>query len=89
MISLPQPVLPAVARLRVALETIRREELDRYRKKLTATEAEASAQLMECISEKLLQTLIQQLEAASQRGKADTCLRGLEDLFRLSYATAS
>jgi glutamyl-tRNA reductase len=71
-----QPTLSptATARLRGALEKVRREELDRHRKKLTPEEADRAARLTAGITGKLLDLLTRQLEAAGSRGQAESRL---------------
>jgi glutamyl-tRNA reductase len=60
---------------------MRREELDRYRKKMTPEEAELAALLTAGITSKLLDLVADRLEAACGRGEVDTRLRGLQQLF--------
>ena len=85
---------PVVAsRLRGALEKVRHEELDRYRKKLTPDEADRAASLTAGITGQLLDLLTRQLEAAGGRGQADSHLLvlhrllGLEDAPQFPVAT--
>jgi glutamyl-tRNA reductase len=86
---------PAVAnRLHGALEKVRREELDRYRRKLTPEEADRAARLTAGITGQLFDLLARQLAAADGRGEAESRLLvlhrvlGLEDAPRFPAANA-
>ncbi len=81
MIRQTQPLPPAITHLGGALETMRREELDRYRKKMTPEEADLAALLTAGITRTLLDLVADRLAAACGRGEADTRLRGLQQLF--------
>ncbi len=70
-------------RLHGALEKVRREELDRYRRKLTPEEADRAARLTAGITGQLLDLLTRQLAAADGRGEAESRLVVLHRVFGL------
>ncbi len=78
--------------LRGALEKVRREELDRYRRKLTPEEADRAARLTAGITGQLFDLLTRQLAAAAGRGEAESHLLvlhrilGLEEVPRFPAA---
>jgi glutamyl-tRNA reductase len=78
---------PAITRLEGTLETMRREELDRHRKKMTPEEADLVARLTAGITSKLLDLVAFRLEAAYGRGEGETRLRVLQQLFEREKAS--
>lgn len=76
-------VSPTINKLKNALEQIRRDEIARYVKHLTPTESEKVDKITRGIMQKIIKLPVLQLKAACKRGKAETLIDVLNDLFDL------
>ncbi len=76
-------ISPTLQKLKNALEQIRQEELARYAKKMTDTEATKVEQITKNMMQKILKLPALQLKAACKRGEAETLIDVLNDLFNL------
>ncbi|MCP4459578.1 MAG: glutamyl-tRNA reductase [Cytophagales bacterium] len=82
-------VSPTIKLLKERLEQIRKEELARHQKKLTASEIE----LLETVTKNMIQKVIKlpvlELKAACKRGEADSLVGALHDIFDLEKEPSS
>lgn len=76
-------VSPTIKKLKVALEEIRQEEINRYIKKLSDNENQAVDKITKGIMQKILKLPVLHLKAACKRGEAETLIDVLNDLFNL------
>lgn len=76
-------VSPTIQKLKNALEQIRKEEIDRYRRKLSEQESEHIEQITRNMMQKIIKLPALQLKAACKRGEAETLIDVLNDLFNL------
>jgi glutamyl-tRNA reductase len=76
-------ISPTIQKLKDALEQIRQEELSRYLKQASATEAELLDKATASMMSKILKLPVLQLKAACKRGEEETLIDVLSDLFDL------
>jgi glutamyl-tRNA reductase len=76
-------VSPTINKLKNALEQIRREEVGRYMKSMTAEESDKIDKITRGIMQKIIKLPVLQLKAACKRGEAETLIDVLNDLFNL------
>ncbi|MEP2773962.1 MAG: glutamyl-tRNA reductase [Fulvivirga sp.] len=76
-------VSPTIKKLKNALEEIRREELARYLKDITADESKRVEKITKSMMQKVMKLPVLQLKAACKRGEAETLIDILNDLFDL------
>lgn len=76
-------VSPTIKKLKIALEEIRQEEINRYIKKLSDNENQAVDKITKGIMQKILKLPVLHLKAACKRGEAETLIDVLNDLFNL------
>lgn len=76
-------VSPTIQKLKNALEQIRKDEMARYMKGMTAEEAEKVEKITTGMMQKIIKLPVLQLKAACKRGEADTLIDVLNDLFDL------
>ncbi|MBC7893212.1 MAG: glutamyl-tRNA reductase [Sphingobacteriaceae bacterium] len=76
-------VSPAIQKLKGALEQIRKDELSRHLKGLSADEAERLERITSGIVQKILKLPVVQLKAACKRGDAENLVDVLTELFDL------
>ncbi len=76
-------VSPTINKLKNALEQIRRDEIARHLKHLTADESEKIDKITRGIMQKIIKLPVFQLKAACKRGEAETLIDVLNDLFDL------
>jgi len=79
-------VSPIIQKLKISLEQIRSEEIDRYTKKISSKEVEKIDQITKSIMQKVIRLPVLQLKAACKRGEADTLVDVLNELFDLENA---
>lgn len=76
-------VSPTINKLKNALEEIRKEELARFLKKASDSEAKMLDKATRSMMQKVMKLPVLQLKAACKRGEADTLIDVLNDLFNL------
>ncbi len=76
-------VSPTIQKLKGALEQIRKEEMARFVKELSAEEAEKMEKITASMMQKIIKLPVIQLKAACKRGEAETLIDVLNDLFNL------
>lgn len=76
-------VSPTIQKLKGALEQIRKEEMARFVKELSAEEAEKMEKITASMMQKVIKLPVLQLKAACKRGEAETLIDVLNDLFNL------
>lgn len=76
-------VSPTIQKLKNALEVIRKEEMGRFLKNLTADESEKIDKITQNIIQKILKQPVIQLKAACKRGEADSMIDAINELFDL------
>jgi glutamyl-tRNA reductase len=76
-------VSPTIQKLKNALEQIRKEEMARYMKNMTAEELEKIDKITANIMQKVIKLPVLQLKAACKRGEADSMIDVLNELFDL------
>jgi glutamyl-tRNA reductase len=81
-------VSPTINKFKNALEQIRKEEIARHLKNMTAEESEKVDKITRSIMQKIMKSPVLQLKAACKRGEADTLIDVLTDLFDLEKQTA-
>ena len=81
-------VSPTIQKLKGALEQIRKEEMARFVKDLSAEEIEKMEKITTCIMQKIIKLPVIQLKAACKRGEAETLIDVLNDLFNLEKQIA-
>lgn len=80
-------VSPTIQKLKGALEQIRKEEMARFVKELSAEEAEKMEKITTSMMQKIIKLPVIQLKAACKRGEAETLIDVLNDLFNLEKQT--
>ena len=80
-------VSPTIQKLKGALEQIRKEEMARFVKDLSAEEAEKMDKITASMMQKIIKLPVIQLKAACKRGEAETLIDVLNDLFNLEKQT--
>lgn len=80
-------VSPTIQKLKGALEQIRKEEMARFLKDLSAEEAEKMEKITASMMQKIIKLPVIQLKAACKRGEAETLIDVLNDLFNLEKQT--
>jgi len=80
-------VSPTIQKLKGALEQIRREEMARFVKDLSAEEVEKMDKITSSMMQKIIKLPVIQLKAACKRGEAETLIDVLNDLFNLEKQT--
>lgn len=80
-------VSPTIQKLKGALEQIRKEEMARFLKELSAEEAEKMEKITASMMQKIIKLPVIQLKAACKRGEAETLIDVLNDLFNLEKQT--
>ncbi|GAB3503927.1 glutamyl-tRNA reductase [Emticicia fontis] len=80
-------VSPTIQKLKGALEQIRKEEMARFVKDLSAEEAEKMEKITASMMQKVIKLPVLQLKAACKRGEAETLIDVLNDLFNLEKQT--
>lgn len=80
-------VSPTIQKLKGALEQIRKEEMARFLKDLSAEEAEKMERITASMMQKVIKLPVLQLKAACKRGEAETLIDVLNDLFNLEKQT--
>lgn len=80
-------VSPTIQKLKSALEQIRKEEMARFIKDLSAEEAEKMEKITASMMQKIIKLPVIQLKAACKRGEAETLIDVLNDLFNLEKQT--
>ncbi|GAB3910393.1 glutamyl-tRNA reductase [Larkinella knui] len=81
-------VSPTINKFKNALEQIRKEEIARHLKNMTAEESEKVDKITRSIMQKIMKAPVLQLKAACKRGEADTLIDVLTDLFDLEKQPA-
>lgn len=81
-------VSPVIQKLKNSLETIRKEELARYLKNATATEATKLEELSKSLVQKFMKLPVLELKAACRRGDAENLVEVLHSLFNLEKQPA-
>lgn len=76
-------ISPTIQKLKNAMEVIRKEEMSRYLKNLTAEETEKIDKITQSIIQKILKQPVIQLKAACKRGEADNMIEAITELFDL------
>lgn len=76
-------VSPTIHRIKLALETIRQEEINRFNKQLTEKELKAVETITKNMVQKLIKLPVVQLKAACKRGDAENLIEVLTELFDL------
>lgn len=76
-------VSPTINKLKNALEEIRQEEITRYIKNLSASEAKKIEEITKSMMQKVIKLPVLQLKAACKRGEAENLIGLLNDLFNL------
>lgn len=76
-------VSPVINKLKNMLEQIRKEEIARYMKHLSADEMQKVEQITKNMMQKIIKMPVLQLKAACKRGEAETLADVLNDLFNL------
>ena len=79
-------VSPIINKLKTALEQIRQEEISRYTKKLSQSEASQVDKITKSMMQKVIKLPVLQLKAACKRGEAETLVDVLNELFDLENA---
>ncbi len=80
-------VSPTIQKLKGALEQIRKEEMARFVKELSAEETEKMEKITASMMQKIIKLPVIQLKAACKRGEAETLIDVLNDLFNLEKQT--
>jgi glutamyl-tRNA reductase len=80
-------VSPTIQKLKGALEQIRKEEMARFVKDLSAEEVEKMDKITSSMMQKIIKLPVIQLKAACKRGEAETLIDVLNDLFNLEKQT--
>lgn len=80
-------VSPTIQKLKGALEQIRKEEMARFVKDLSAEETEKMEKITASMMQKIIKLPVIQLKAACKRGEAETLIDVLNDLFNLEKQT--
>ena len=80
-------VSPTIQKLKGALEQIRKEEMARFVKDLSAEEVEKMNKITSSMMQKIIKLPVIQLKAACKRGEAETLIDVLNDLFNLEKQT--
>jgi glutamyl-tRNA reductase len=80
-------VSPTIQKLKGALEQIRKEEMARFMKDLSAEEVEKMDKITSSMMQKIIKLPVIQLKAACKRGEAETLIDVLNDLFNLEKQT--
>lgn len=80
-------VSPTIQKLKGALEQIRKEEMARFVKELSAEEVEKMDKITASMMQKIIKLPVIQLKAACKRGEAETLIDVLNDLFNLEKQT--
>jgi glutamyl-tRNA reductase len=81
-------VSPTINKLKNALEQIRRDEIARHNKGMSAAEADKVDKITRGIMQKVMKLPVLQLKAACKRGDADSLIDLLTDLFDLEKQPA-
>lgn len=81
--ELEMEVSPTINKLKNALETIRKEEVNRYLKNLDIANQEIIENITKGMMQKIIKLPVMQLKAACKRGEAETLIDVLNDLFNL------
>lgn len=76
-------VSPVIHKLKGALEGIRQEEMARYLKNASDSEAKRIDKITKSMMQKVIKLPVLQLKAACKRGEAETLIDVLNDLFNL------
>jgi len=76
-------VSPTINKLKMALETIRQEEMARHIKHLSEDENELVDKITKSMMQRIIKLPVLQLKAACRRGEAETLIDVLNDLFNL------
>lgn len=76
-------VSPTIKKIKMSLEQIRQEELERYMKDLTQNESEKLEKITKSLMQKIIKLPVLQLKAACKRGEAESLIDVLNDLFDL------
>lgn len=76
-------ISPVINKMKDALEQIRQEELKKFLKNVSETEAERMEALTKSLIQKIIKLPVLQLKASCQRGQAETLIDLLNDLFDL------
>lgn len=76
-------VSPTIQKLKNALEVIRKEEMSRFVKNLTADESDKIDKITQNIIQKILKQPVIQLKAACKRGDAVSMIEAINELFDL------
>jgi glutamyl-tRNA reductase len=76
-------ISPTIQKLKNALELIRKEEMGRFVKNLSADESEKLDKITQNIIQKILKQPVIQLKAACKRGEADNMIEAITELFDL------
>lgn len=79
-------VSPTIQKFKNALEQIRKEEIARHMKGMTAEEIEKADKITAGIMQKIIKMPVIQLKAACKRGDADSMIDVLNELFDLEKA---
>ena len=82
-------VSPIIQKIKGALETLRREELERHLKKATPEEAKRLDDVTRSLMNKVLKQHVLQLKAACKRDNADQLVDALAELFDLENQPAT
>jgi glutamyl-tRNA reductase len=79
-------VSPTIQTFKNALETIRKEEMNRFLKSMTAEQTEMVDKITQSIIQKIIKQPVVQLKAACQRNEAENLIEAMNELFNLEDA---
>jgi glutamyl-tRNA reductase len=77
-------VSPTIQNFKNALETIRKEEMNRFLKGMDVEQAELVDKITQSIIQKIIKQPVVQLKAACKRGDAENMMEAINDLFDLA-----
>ncbi len=76
-------VSPTIQKFKNALETIRKEEMSRFLKGMTAEQSELVDKITQSIIQKIIKQPVIQLKSACKRGEAESMKEAISELFDL------
>jgi glutamyl-tRNA reductase len=76
-------VSPTIQKLKNALETIRKEEMSRFLKGMSAEQSELVDKITQSIIQKIIKQPVIQLKSACKRGEAENMMEAINELFDL------
>ncbi len=82
-------VSPVIQRMRETFEQIREEEIERYKRKMSAEAQKMAEMLTKSIIQKIIKHPVLQLKAACSRGESEDMIKMLNELFDLNKPVKS